>query len=168
MFATIISIYFPNHVNLIPIDFIGLKIEFLNITKYSIIVTDIQKLVPLHKLNAPRESDGIQQYPDFKKSIKSDFDKYLREYTTISNLETAHFRNRNLSIEQVKPIPEMYSNIESKDKNNDYLEIPLYEFRKLYQSEIPRSPTKEIRTTPRKSTENSKSSQRKTSLHTLV
>ncbi|XP_075981879.1 uncharacterized protein LOC142980410 isoform X2 [Anticarsia gemmatalis] len=72
---------------------------------------------------------------DYEKYIRNDFDKYLREYQTKFDLGETHFKNKT-TVDNVKPIPEVYSQVKeyNVETNDNYLETPLIEFRKLYYS----------------------------------
>ncbi|XP_045453785.1 MATH and LRR domain-containing protein PFE0570w-like [Melitaea cinxia] len=74
-------------------------------------------------------------YKDSPETIKKDFDKYFREYQNV-DIGKTHFCNLKAVIEKIKPIPESYSKLqdESKYNNINYLETPLIEFRKFYQT----------------------------------
>lgn len=93
----------------------------------------------LQRLNRSHTDDPMtSHYKDPVETLKSDFDKYLREYHTTVDIGETRFKNKNSAAQQVKPIPQAFSSIkenEQQDKPDNYIETPLAEFRKLYQSQ---------------------------------
>ncbi|KAH9644553.1 hypothetical protein HF086_000327 [Spodoptera exigua] len=93
----------------------------------------------LEKLNEPSKNEE-QPFTDLHKSIRNDFENYIREYKNKFNIGETHFRSKPTVAEKVKPIPGAYSDAKHRDckADNDaqgnYLEQPLTEFRKLYTS----------------------------------
>ncbi|KAL0829700.1 hypothetical protein ABMA28_003204 [Loxostege sticticalis] len=80
-----------------------------------------------------------------QEAIKKDFNKYLCEYQAKINTSASHFKTNSVT-EKIKPISAAYSKIESElkdtqERRENYLETPLTEFRKLYHSQNPPSPT---------------------------
>ncbi|KAF9422110.1 hypothetical protein HW555_002131 [Spodoptera exigua] len=93
----------------------------------------------LEKLDEPSKNEE-QPFTDLHKSIRNDFENYIREYKNKFNIGETHFRSKPTVAEKVKPIPGAYSDAKHRDckaDNDDqgnYLEQPLTEFRKLYTS----------------------------------
>ncbi|XP_022823782.1 uncharacterized protein LOC111354516 isoform X2 [Spodoptera litura] len=94
----------------------------------------------LEKVDEPCRDDREQPFTDVHKSVRNDFENYIREYKNKLNIGETHFRSKPTLDEKVKPIPEAYSNAkhsdcnENSDQQGNYLEQPLIEFRKLYTS----------------------------------
>ncbi|XP_050551813.1 uncharacterized protein LOC118271016 isoform X2 [Spodoptera frugiperda] len=94
----------------------------------------------LKKLDEPSTNEREQPLTDVHKSVRTDFDNYIREYKNKFNIGETHFRSKPTVGEKVKPIPGAYSNSkhsdckEQSEPQENYLEQPLIEFRKLYTS----------------------------------
>ncbi|KAF9802867.1 hypothetical protein SFRURICE_015464 [Spodoptera frugiperda] len=94
----------------------------------------------LKKLDEPSSNEREQPLTDVHKSVRTDFDNYIREYKNKFNIGETHFRSKPTVGEKVKPIPGAYSNSkhsdckEQSEPQENYLEQPLIEFRKLYTS----------------------------------
>ncbi|CAB3241485.1 unnamed protein product [Arctia plantaginis] len=89
-----------------------------------------------HKLENTSGNEVDVPLTDYQKAIRSDFDKYLREYQTSLSIGETHFK-KHTAAEFSKPIPETYSFMptdDNKGNTSNYLETPLTEFRKLYRS----------------------------------
>ncbi|XP_039748308.1 uncharacterized protein LOC120625339 isoform X2 [Pararge aegeria] len=91
-------------------------------------------------LNAPENiANDIFDCEKSSENMKKDFDKYLREYQTNFDIGKIYFQNKNSAIQRIKPIPPSHNiceeNEEPKQKNINYLETPLSEFRKFYQTQ---------------------------------
>ncbi|XP_069362267.1 uncharacterized protein [Maniola hyperantus] len=105
------------------------------------------ELKPSHTLQRVKITENIASndtidYERSTENLRKDFDKYLREYQTKFDIGHLHFRNKNSVAQRIKPIPPFYAEIckddkdeEPKGKNVNYLEKPLTEFRKLYQTQ---------------------------------
>ncbi|XP_045778604.1 uncharacterized protein LOC123876406 isoform X2 [Maniola jurtina] len=103
------------------------------------------ELKPSHTLHRIKITENVASNDtfDYEKStenLKKDFDKYLREYQSKFDIGQTHFQNKNSVVQRIKPIPAPYAEIckdteEPKEKNVNYLEKPLTEFRKLYQTQ---------------------------------
>ncbi|KAJ0172742.1 hypothetical protein K1T71_011881 [Dendrolimus kikuchii] len=88
----------------------------------------IEKLDDKNKQVIPSLNKDVQQL------AKIDFEKYLKEYKAKLQIGETHFKNRDTAAVKVKPIPETYRNIDNVINKKNYLETPLNEFRKLYNS----------------------------------
>lgn len=105
---------------------------------------DINRRTSSHKLEyneIPETSNALYKEPS---KSRTDLETYIRDYQTA--FET-HFVNRNTMIRNVKPIPDHYSqappqkiNDTLKSRLDNFLETPLEEFRKFYQSQKPQRP----------------------------
>ncbi|XP_050355423.1 repetitive organellar protein-like isoform X2 [Nymphalis io] len=104
-------------------------------------ILDDVKILGTKKSNSFRKLDENSNKNDkfvFKESpeeIKKDFDKYFKEYQR-TNTGKSHLQNIYSVMEKIKPIPESYFQ-KNENRSNDinYLETPLMEFRKLYQTQ---------------------------------
>ncbi|XP_047538785.1 repetitive organellar protein-like isoform X2 [Vanessa atalanta] len=97
-----------------------------------------KKTNSLEKLDANSNISDKFVYKGSPEAIKKDFDKYFKEYQR-TNDKKSHIQNVYSVIEKIKPIPEYYLHKNENESNNiNYLETPLMEFRKLYQSQKPK------------------------------
>ncbi|KAJ8720729.1 hypothetical protein PYW08_006194 [Mythimna loreyi] len=70
------------------------------------------------------------QFEDLQKTVRGDFDKYIREYKTKFDIGETHFKSKPTVADRVTPIPGAYA----ADGRGNYIETPLNDFRKLYTS----------------------------------
>lgn len=140
-----------------------------------------------NKLNKPHEIDTkypesndrhTKKHPHIEnndKSVPKEFNTN-KGYQNNLNLNDMRFRNRNTDSAGSKLIPASYSNQPANDRlipNNDYLEKPLTEFRKLYTDirsrSVDRSKSSAVDRTTKsaKSSRNSRSPPRKPSYETI-
>lgn len=100
-----------------------------------IVNLDTKRIHSLYKLENS-SNNWEASLTDYQKPMRCDVDKYLREYQTKADLTGIFFRTQTAA-DIVNPIPSVYSEVKSETKvNNNYLETPLTDFRKLYQSNI--------------------------------
>nr|XP_026501267.1 uncharacterized protein LOC113404562 [Vanessa tameamea] len=111
--------------------------------KTNSILDDVKK-IGTKKTNSLKKLDENSNvsdkfvYKGSPEAIKKDFDKYFKEYQR-TNDKKSHIQNIYSVIEKIKPIPEYYLHKNENDTNNiNYLETPLMEFRKLYQTQKPK------------------------------
>ncbi|XP_026736271.1 uncharacterized protein LOC113499884 isoform X2 [Trichoplusia ni] len=97
---------------------------------------EVKRSKSLEKLEEPTRDEIAAQYEDLHKSMRRDFDKYLREYENKFDIGELRFRNKTTVAEKIKPIPMAFSNVDKEPERveirDNYLETPLTEFRKLY------------------------------------
>lgn len=71
---------------------------------------------------------------------KIDLEKFLTRYQNDLDIGQSHFKNKNTAAEVIKPIPEVFSEVNKNmhAAKQDYLAKPLSEFRKFYYSKSDR------------------------------
>ncbi|XP_004925433.2 uncharacterized protein LOC101744645 isoform X2 [Bombyx mori] len=69
-----------------------------------------------------------------EEDLKRDIDKHLKQYATKLDVIDTRFKNRTTSSIAAAPVPAGHSALQDNELNN-YLETPLSEFRKYYQTD---------------------------------
>lgn len=98
-----------------------------------LLIADVKRSNILDKLDEKTKFEIPCQNNILHPSTKVDFEKYLKDYKTQLDLRDSCFKSKSATVDKIKLVTETEKNIDVIDKKN-YLETPLNEFRKFYNS----------------------------------
>ncbi|KAI8441065.1 hypothetical protein MSG28_009330 [Choristoneura fumiferana] len=102
--------------------------------------TNLLQTTAKDQFHTENKPDNSQQQTTAINSTKIDLEKFLTRYQNDLDIGQTHFKNKNTAAEIIKPIPEVFSEVNKNmhAAKHDYLSKPLTEFRKFYYSQSDR------------------------------